>query len=400
MSGQVTIFGEALNPEKTLVRHLGESSWGSLSERQRGELRTFVRDRFLRTLAPPRGSAGGIAWSSARASGETTLDADVGLRLGERTLKTRWILERHPGGWRVTDVRLSDPGISLADSAVRSLGAAPLRRRDRGRQARAEILPRLLGLFAIAAVVLAVRRRLSGARRTILYWTAAAPAVLFAVDGALAARRAYSETYALTGNAPRERWREAEEKALAEDGRGNLAEANEAWATALALGAPPGPTFYRVGLLARERGALVEARELFERALAQREPAPGAARELAADRLSQRRDAEARALLERYVAAAGPDPETLWLLAVAESNLGRHGASAQAMRAARAMLGDSTEGAELEARVRARAGDARGAVDALRRLEPQDWVDRFALRADQPKCTPIGFRCFFLAIAG
>lgn len=381
ISGDAAGFGASLGADRILARHLGEA-WRDLTERQRAELRAFVRDRFLRTLAPERGTDGGIAWSSARAAGETAIDADIGLRLGERTLKTRWVVERERGAWTLTDVRLSDPGISLAASAARSLGPEPLRRRDRARQARAEILPRLLGLATIAAAVLFARRRLSETRRSILYWTAAAPALLFLVDGALAARRAYSETYALTPDPRREPWRDAEERALVEQARGDLAAAHGAWSRALELGTPAGPALYRLGLLARDRGQPDQARRFFERALSEGDPAPGAARELAVQRLSARRDEEARELLQRYVAEAGPDPETLWLLAVAESNLGHDDASLAAVRVARLMVGESSDGAELEARVRARAADARGAVEALRRLEPEGRLNRPELRAD------------------
>jgi tetratricopeptide (TPR) repeat protein len=297
-------------------------------------------------------------------------------------LKTRWTVLRRAGVWKVADVRLSDPGISLAREAVRAIGVAPVRRTDRVREARAEALPRAVGLAAILLVVFFVRRGLSPQRRTLLYLTAAAPAVLFLVDGALAARRAYTETYALARRLPEQPWKGAEEAAERAVRQRDFQRAQAEWSRALALGAARGPTLYRMARVARDRGFPEEALGLFEQALAQPDPAPGAARELAAYRLGERRDREARALLERYISGAGPDPETLWLLAVAESNLGNHPAGLEAVRAARAMLGDTADGAELEARVRARAADARGAVEALRRMEPARRLDRSALRAD------------------
>ena len=271
---------------------------------------------------------------------------------------------------------------------MRAIGIAPVRQSDRVRQARAELLPRALGLAAILIVVLAARRRLSPQRRTLLYLTAAAPAVLFLVDGMLAARRAYSETYALARRLPEEPWKRAEEAAERAARQRDLPRAQAEWSRALTLGSARGPTLFRMAQLARERGFPEEARGLFEQALSSSDPPPGAARELAAYRLGERENREAKALLERYVTDAGPDPETLWLLAVAESNLGHHAAGLEAMRGAQAMLGDSAGGAELEARVRARAADAQGTVEALRRADPGRRLDRSALRAD-PAYLPI-----------
>lgn len=388
LAGHAAAFGDSLDVDPTLARHLGAAAWAALTDWQKAELRTYVRDRFLRTLAVPRGVPVGIAWSSGRPSGDAGLSVDAGLALGDRTLKTRWTVSRRRGIWKVTDVRLSDPGVSLARAAAASLGPAPLRRQDSRRQARRVLLPRALGLAGIAIVVLAAGRRLSRPRRTLLYLTAGAPAILFAVDGALAARRAFSERYALVNEPPREPWRLAEDQADRAHRGGDLAAAQVHGERALALGAPAGPALYRSGRIARDRGLHGEARDLFRRALAEREPAPGAARELAAYMLGERLDREGRALLVRYVALTGPDPETLWLLAVAEANLGDVPASLDSIRAARALQGNEEDGAELEARVRARAADAAGAVEALRRLAPAGKLDRTALRAD-PDYVPI-----------
>jgi tetratricopeptide (TPR) repeat protein len=382
IEGNAASFAAALDTDRMVAARLGEKTWQALTERQRDELRAYVRDRFLLALAPPRGATGSIAWSSARAREDGSLAVDTGLALDDRVLKTRWTVVRRAGAWKVADVTLSDPGISLSREAVRAVGVAPVRRSDRAREARAELLPRALGIAAILLVVFFARRRLSPQRRTLLYLTAAAPAVLFAVDGLLAARRAYSETYALARRLPEQPWKGAEEAAERAVRQRDLPRAQAEWSRALALGAPRGPALYRMAQVARERGFPEEARGLFEQALAQSDPAPGAARELAAYALADKRDREARTLLERYIAGAGPDPETLWLLAVAESNLGNHPAGLEAMRAARAMLGDTPDGAELEARVRARAADARGTVEALRRVEPGRRLDRSALRAD------------------
>ena len=55
---------------------------------------------------------------------------------------------------------------------------------------------------------------------------------------------------------------------------------------------------------------------------------------------------------------------------------------------ARRLVGGGAQGAELEAKIRARAGDAAGAVAALRPLMRQGGLDREALRSD-PAYLPI-----------
>ena len=101
------------------------------------------------------------------------------------------------------------------------------------------------------------------------------------------------------------------------------------------------------------------------------------------------RFSEAEPLLRRYLSMAGPDPDALSLLAVVETNLGRSDAALRSIAGARALVtGEGWRGEELEAQVRARAGDAAGCVAALRQLESQRELDRFALRSD-PAYLPI-----------
>src|SRR5260370_976267 len=133
----------------------------------------------------------------------------------------------------------------------------------------------------------------------------------------------------------------------------------------------------------RSRCAPVNARGDFARGLSARPTAPGAAKELATLDAAEKKFELAQEELERYSALAGADPEALTLLAVLKTNLGKSAAGVAAVQQARDLLGDEAwRGAELEAQVRARAGDAAGAVAALRRLEADGRLNRAALRSD------------------
>jgi hypothetical protein len=123
-------------------------------------------------------------------------------------------------------------------------------------------------------------------------------------------------------------------------------------------------------------------------ALTASEPAPGAARELALIALAEGKNAESKALIDRYLAETGPDPDALSIEAVVDANLGQPQKGLEAIRRAQELVGGGVRGAILEARVRARTGDAAGAVEALRRGEPEAGLDREALRAD-PAYLPI-----------
>lgn len=387
MRGPQRIFSEVLDVDSLLASRVGADAWRGLTDRQRERLRLVVRERFFQTLAPPRSVAGEIAWAAAQPAG-SGVDVFLGLRFGEKTLKTRWAMRHVGAGWRLSDIILSDPGISLAQAAVRALGPQPVRRRDAKKQAQAEALPRLAGLAAIGLLLLLVAPRLVPSKRTLLLLTAAAPAILFLVDGLLAVRRALSEPYALPAELPREPWRKAEQRALEAEREGDWEHAREHWARAQAAGDPPAPIQYQLGLGARKRGERDRARAAFERALAQREPAPGAAKELASMALEEGRYAEAEERLARYLSLTGPDPDALSLEAVVKTNLGKAPEALEAIRQARRLVGEGWRAAELEAQVHARASDAPGTVEALRTLEAQGLLDRAALRAD-PAYLPI-----------
>jgi tetratricopeptide (TPR) repeat protein len=388
LRGPQRILLESVETDGEIRRVAGDEAWSGLTERQRDQLRSVVRERFLEALAPPPNVPGEVSWSWARAVGDDSASVFLELQYGTSRLKTRWSMIRRRGGWKVAEVALTDPGISLVEQAARSLGPRPIVRRDPLRQAQKQALPRLAALAAVGLIILLARRRLAAAGRRLLWIAAAAPAFLFAIDGALAVWRALREPYALADSLPTQPWASAQEEALEAERAGRSRQARHHWSRALAAGAPTGPVYYHLGLTAHRAGEAQEARRAFERALRESPPAPGASRELGLMALAEKRNEEAVERLRSYVGAAGPDPETLSALAVAESNLGHSEDAVRAIAEARALVGSDWKGAELEARVRARAGDAPGAVAALRPLEREGRIDRSALRAD-PVYLPI-----------
>ena len=390
MAGPQRTFVEALDTDGALQARLGVPHWFGLTEGQRERFRSIVRSHFVQTLTPPRNAPPGeVAWSSA-SPGKSGRNADVilGLRFGERILKTRWVVRPVGDGWKVSDIVLSDPGISLTASALRLLGPEPVRRRDRRREAERAAYPRLAALAAIALILVFALPRLSPAHRRLLLLTASAPALLSIIDGALAVQRTLAEPFAIAPNAGAPRWRMAEQQALRAEREGRVPEARRLWAVAISDGEPPGPIRYQMGLAARDRGETEVAREEFTRALNEATPAPGAAKELAILDVSQGNSARAEEEWERYLQVSGEDPEALSQLAAVQTTLGKTQAALDALGRARTLMGDAWRGARLEAQVRARAGDAAGAVAALRSLDTQGRVDRAALRAD-PAFLPI-----------
>ncbi|HEX7251533.1 MAG TPA: hypothetical protein VF376_01545 [Thermoanaerobaculia bacterium] len=386
-NGSPRVFAEALDIDAILQRGVTPDAWAELTSRQRDQLRTAVRYHFLETLEGPRSSGGDIAWSWVEPASNGA-DVLLGIRFTDRTLKTRWMVRRVGAGWKITDIVLTDPGISLAASSMGSLGPQPVRRRQAVREAEEVAYPRIIGLGALALVLMLLAPRVPPPKRILLYLTLSAPAILFIVDGVLAVNRTLKERYAISEPGTRELWREAEQLALAAERDGRAADASQRWAQALAKGAPPAPIEYQIGLAARRRGDFEHARQEFAKALAEREPAPGAARELASLDVAAGRDADAEQNLRRYIEMAGPDPESLSLQAVLLTNLGKPADSLRSLQQARSLLGDAWRAAELEAQVRARAGDAAGAVAVLRTLDAQGLANRSDLRAD-PNYLPI-----------
>jgi tetratricopeptide (TPR) repeat protein len=389
LHGPQKIFFESIDADGVLRRILSTPVWGSLTPRQKSLLAATVREHFAQALAAPADTVAEVAWASTPgavdASGPTIVD--LGLRYGDRVLKTRWSVRRGPRGWAVEDVVISDPGLSLAAEVGQQLGREPVRRRDRAREARARAWPRVAGLLALGAIVVIFRRRLPPEKRPLLWLAAAVPAVLFAVDGALAIRRTYAEPLALS-EPPAQAWRPYEQAAIEAQRVGDWPAARLAWTQALEAGGAPAQVHYQMGLASRAGGDLLAAQADFDRALAERPPAPGAAKELAAMALAEGRGGDALPLLERYLLEAGPDPETLATLAVVQANLGRTEAAARTIGEARELLPEGWRRAELEASIYARAGDAAAAVGALRLLQAQGRLDREALRAD-PAFVPI-----------
>jgi hypothetical protein len=321
-AGPKSLFLDSLDVDGLLEKQVGPAVWRDLTERQRDLLRSVARERFLGMLAGPNPAAGGVAWSAALPPApDRGQDALVGLRLDDRVLKTRWLLQRSGDRWRFRDVVLSDPGISLAQATAASFGTRPLAARRGRARILAGALPPLAALLVIAIVVALAAPRLPPSRRKILFVSAAGAALVFLVAGSLAAARGFAHPYDLL---------------------------------------PP------------SAGA----------------PSPGAAKELAALDASQGRLPEAEGQIARYLAAAGPDPEALTLAAVIATDLGKTADAVASIAEARRLSADGSRGAELEARIRARAGDASGAVALLRPLADAGGPDRAALRAD-PAYLPI-----------
>jgi len=385
-SPNARLFSEALDDDGILLRRLGADAWSRLTDRQKDRLRAAVRDRFRRTLKPPPAPGGAaapaeIVWSTARGTGNA-VDVFFGFRFDARTLKTRWSLRHVGGGWRIADIVLVDPGVSIARAAEQSVGPRAVPRGSESQEMWATIAPRAGAIAVLFAIALLVRLRVPRARRPLVYWTAFAPAALIAVDGGLAVHRMLTEPFVVAPTGT-DRWRTFEQLALAAEREGKLDAAREMWGRALGAGGPAGPIEYQIGLAALRRGDTVHAEAEFARSLAERDFAPGAARELGAIQVAGRHFAEAEPLLMRYLELAGPDPDTLSLLAVVQTNTGKNAEALQTIREARALVvGEAWRGEELEAQVHARAGDAPGTVAALRTLDAQGLVDRAALRAD------------------
>ena len=382
-------FREALDTDQMLERRVGTRAWRGLTERQRAALREAARERFAGMLAPPPAVAADIAWTKPLSSGPASDEVALGVRFGEKTLKTKWTLRREGSSqWKIRDVVLADPGISLAEATLSTLGPVPVRRQDRIRRARNEVLPRLAALVAIGIAVLLAAPRVPVPRRRFLYFAAVFPAVFFAATAGIAGARIAGEPYAV-GIAPAaEPWRRSQDLAVAAQREGRPAQARELWNLALAAGSPEGPSAYELGLAAKTRGDVETARAFFQRALAVASPAPGANRELATLALEAGRLAEAERDISSYMAAAGPDPDALSLQAVVKTNLGKPAEAVEAIAEARRLVGGGPKGAELEARIRARASDAAGAVSALRPLTEKGLSNRDELRRD-PAYLPI-----------
>ncbi len=382
------LFGEALDADGILLRRLGGDAWEALTPRQRDVLRAGIRERFVRALAPPHSGSADVAWTGAQAS-PYGADVFLGLKFDARALKTRWAMHRVGGGWKIADVVLSDPSVSLARAAEASLGSKPVERRTRGTEVWSSAAPRLGAIAVLGLVAAAIAFRVPRGKRPLVYLTAAAPIALFGIDGILAVHRALSEAYVLQARPAPEPWRSFEQLAIGAERDGRANEARDFWAKALAAGGPAGPIEYEIGLAARQHGDVERARAEFERALGETQPAPGAGRELAFLDVQAGRFADAEPKLTRYIAAAGPDPESLSLLSVIQTNLGKSEDAVASITQARVLVGDLWRSDDVEARVRARAGDGAGCVAALRALEGRGArVDRAVLRAD-PAYLPI-----------
>ena len=383
LRGPKSQFLEALDVDKLPEKQVGPAVWPVLTQGQRDLLRSAARERFLGMLAPPDPAASGLDWSAALApASDGGADVLVGLRFGDQALKTRWLLRRSGTRWLIRDVVLSDPGISLAQATAASFGPRPLAIRRGLARALAGILPSVAALFAIAIVVALAAPRLPPPRRRVLSLAAAGAALVFLVAGSVAAARSLAQPYDLVLPAAGPPSQKSEELALAAERAGRAEEARSLWELAVIEGAPAGPVAYERGLAARQRGDVASARAFYESALVANPPAPGAGKELAALDTGEGRLPEAERQIARYLAATGPDPEALALAAVIATDLGKTTEAVAAIGQARRLSADGARGAELEAQILARAGDASGTVALLRPLARAGGLDRAALRAD------------------
>ena len=130
LRGQRGPFEAVLATDAIAAGFLGDPVWSGLSQRQRERIATVIRDHFVETLEPPRGTSGEVAWSAGRPEGDAVA-LFLGLHYPAGTLKTRWSLVRASRDWLVRDVFLTDPGISIAGEAMRSIGRGAIRRRSR-----------------------------------------------------------------------------------------------------------------------------------------------------------------------------------------------------------------------------------------------------------------------------
>jgi hypothetical protein len=379
---------ESLDTDGLLQRRFGSETWQGLTENQRDVLRAAVRERFAGMLEPGKSVPAGIAWSATAAGTREATDVILGLRLGDRTLKTRWRMKPHRSGWEVADVVLSDPGISLAKATLVTLGPEAVQRQSPGWRARTEVVPRAAVAVAISLAALLAAPRISPSGGRFLLGAAVILSLFFLTAAAVAAWQIVRQPYALQIAPAVEPWRRSEQLAVTAEGEGQPAAAEELRSRAVSLGAPAAPLDYQRGLAAKERGDPARARTLFAQALSAQDPAPGAERELAALDSDAGHLVEASGRIARYIAAAGPDPEALSLEAVLLTNLGRASEAVAIIGEARGLIGDDVGGAELEAKIRARASDAAGVVAALRPLALAGRLDREALRSD-PAYLPI-----------
>jgi tetratricopeptide (TPR) repeat protein len=383
--GQPAPFFEALDTDGILSRsrEIGVARWLELTDMQRERLRSLLRERFLRELWPSNAEERGqMAWITARPESRDGVAVWIGLDYpGNRQLKTTWHMTRTRSDWRIADVVLSDPGVSLSRTYLRSLTETPLIPSDRRRAARETAMPRLALLGAILLVVVLFWRR-TRENRHILILTALAPAFIVALEGTLAVRAAMMERWTLRETIPSEPWRAPAGASLDALAAGDLEGARQKAKVAVSLGADIGPLAYAIGRAENAAGDPATAETEFQRALEASPPAPGAARELAAIELAQGRGEAARERLTQYLATAGPDPEALTLLAVAALSARNNPQALEAIDSARQIVGGGLRGAELEARIRARAGDAAGTVAALQPLDAAGRLDRSLLRKD------------------
>jgi Flp pilus assembly protein TadD len=381
LRGRTSLFEEAFDRPALVAAAVGSSFAARLTARQRSQLENTLLQAIAGTLVQrPNPQAAARILSARARNGEVV----VTLLLPGRAaaLKTDWRLKPRHGEWKIEDIVVADAARSLREEAVESLGPLPVASLRRQRtEARQAVWPRLLGILAVFLVAAIFVRHLQPKEKPVLLVVAAAPAILFALDGALAVIRIYREPVAVrfSPNNPRLAVLRRFQEAIA---RREPSSAKELAAEAYALGARPQPLDLELGELYAEMNNRERATDSFHKALLPPRPAPGAWAGLARLALAAGNFDEASADLDQYIAATTPDPAVLSLKAIALAQ-NRDFVRAQVCLEEALDL-EPLEPAlfDLSARIAAAAGDAEIAVSRLRSEEKLRPIDRQSLAQD------------------
>lgn len=401
LRGRGSLFEEAMDRPPIEAAATGPALLALLNERQRRELRENIMPVVEAMIVPrpdPRGTV--LALDAGSEGGEVRVA--LLLTSVDGSAKTVWRMRQRHGQWRIQDVLLSDTGDSARDQALRFFGPGPVATlRDRRREIRDILIPRLAGIAACILVTAIFFRRLRRKERIVLVFAAAVPVLLFSIDAVLSSSRCWREPVrlSLVPNLARERF---VARFHGEVARRNLAAARSAAASALAAGSPLPPVALALGNLSEQLGRASEARQWFDRAVGSRDPAPGGWAGLARLAMREANWVEAEGFWKRYLEQTPADPTSLTFLAITQGR--QRNFEAARATAAQALLLNPTDPdlLELSARLAGADGDAPRAIDFLRLEENLRPPDRKAIAVD-PAFAPIAddpaWRAFLLTPA-
>lgn len=387
LRGRTQLFLEAVDRTALASSAVGTPLAVRLTDRQRDLLERESVSTMLRALVPrPDPLASALPIGASIRNGEARVTLMLTASAG--SLKTDWSLKARHGEWKIEDIVLTDAGRSLREEAVEALGPPPRAvLRHRHSDARRAAWPRAAGLAAVIVIAGIFLRHMHGRERRIVLFAAAAPALLFTLDGALAVVRIYREPVELRGS-PDER-REVLlrnfDRALS---RRDEAAARRALAEAAAAGARPQPLHFVLGRLYEELRIPSRAGEEFTQALKPPNPAPGALAGLARLAVAAGDADQALAQLDRYFALTTPDARTLSIKAVALGQKHDLDGAQQVLTQALALAPEEPALYDISARLAAAKEDAASAVDRLREEERLRPLSRQALAKD-PDFRPI-----------